>query len=288
MKSNDLTIERLFNAPITQVWKAITEKDLMKQWNFNLEEFKPKVGFKFQFTGGPSPEKQYVHLCEIKEVIVNQKLSYSWRYQGYEGKSLVTFELFEEGNKTLLKLTHSGLETFPKSNPDLAVHNFEAGWDSLVNVSLKDFLETNYNNSLVVKSEIEKVYKAITNHISDWWTEDFSGSSNKINDEFTVRFGTTFKTMKVTELIPNERVVWLCIDTLIDIPELQNNTEWKDTTIVWELQNDDEATKITLTHIGLTPDVKCYTICEQGWESFLNSLQLFVETNSGLPFKKTI
>ena len=141
MKSKDLIIERIFNAPIEQVWKALIEKDLMKQWYFDLEEFKPKVGFTFQFTGGPSPEKQYLHLCEITQVVPNQKLSYTWRYAGYEGNSLVSFELFEEGNKTLLKLTHSGLETFPKTNPDLAVHNFEEGWNSILNVALKDFVE---------------------------------------------------------------------------------------------------------------------------------------------------
>lgn len=141
MKSKDLIIERIFNAPIEQVWKALTEKDLMKQWYFDLEEFKPEVGFTFQFTGGPSPEKQYLHLCEVTQVVPNHKLSYTWRYAGYEGNSLVSFELFEEGNKTLLKLTHSGLETFPKTNPDLAVHNFEEGWNSILNISLKDFLE---------------------------------------------------------------------------------------------------------------------------------------------------
>src|SRR5690606_9972908 len=131
-----------------------------------------------------------------------------------------------------------------------------------------------------------KTFKALTQQIDNWWTEDFKGSSDNLNDEFTVQFGTTFKTMKVMELIPNQRVVWLCIDTLIDLPELQNNTEWKGTKIVWELENEIETTKITLTHFGLTPQVKCYSICEQGWESFLNSLKQFVETNIDLPFKK--
>ncbi len=286
MKNTDLIIERLFNAPIHQVWEAITDKDLMKQWYFNLVEFKPEVGFKFQFTAGESSQKQYVHICEITEVIKNQKLSYTWRYDGYEGNSLVTFELFENGGKTLLKLTHAGLETFPKTNPDLAVHNFAEGWNKIVDLGLGNFLEANYTNSLLIKSDVEKVYEAITNHICDWWSEDYSGTSNSLDDEFTVRFGTTFKTIKVTEVIPNQKIVWLCIDTLIDIPELQNNTEWKGTKIVWELQNDNETTKITLIHFGLTPEVKCYSICEQGWESFLNSLKQLLETNCGLPFKK--
>ncbi|MFD2292449.1 SRPBCC domain-containing protein [Mariniflexile gromovii] len=136
-----------------------------------------------------------------------------------------------------------------------------------------------------LKKNSENVYKAITQQIDKWWTEDFLGSSKKVNEEFTIRFGTTFKTLKVTELTPNKKVVWTCIDTLIDIPELPNNTEWKGTEIVWNLDNNATNTKISLTHIGLTPKVKCYNICEKGWVSFLDSLKLFVETGKGSPFQ---
>lgn len=70
---------------------------------------------------------QYLHLCEITEVVPEKKLTYSWRYNGYEGNSFVTFELFEQESKTLLILTHKGLETFPKENKDFAMENFEKG-----------------------------------------------------------------------------------------------------------------------------------------------------------------
>jgi len=32
MKNKDLIVERVCNAPIQLVWRAITENDLMKQW----------------------------------------------------------------------------------------------------------------------------------------------------------------------------------------------------------------------------------------------------------------
>lgn len=150
---------------------------------------------------------------------------------------------------------------------------------------MSDISKTDYQNTFLVKTNANSAFKALTMHIDKWWTEDFTGLSDQLNDEFTVRFGTTFKTMKIQELIPNEKVAWVCINTLIDIPELQNNTEWKDTKIVWELQNDSETTKITLTHFGLTPEVACYEICEKGWESFLESLTNFLETGKGTPYK---
>lgn len=140
MKNEPLVLERTFNAPIDKVWKAITDKDNMKQWYFDLAEFRPEVGFEFQFTGG-TEEHSYLHLCRITEVEPGRKLTYSWRYEGYAGNSFVTFELFPEGDKTRLKLTHTGLETFPASNPDLRRENFEAGWTQIIGTNLKDYLE---------------------------------------------------------------------------------------------------------------------------------------------------
>jgi uncharacterized protein YndB with AHSA1/START domain len=140
MKPEPFVIERVFNAPVEKVWQAITDKQQMKLWYFDLTEFKPEVGFEFEFTGGP-PEKSYLHLCKITEVVVGKKLQYSWRYAGYEGNSFVTFELFAEEDKTRLKLTHEGLETFPASNPDFAKKNFVAGWTEIIGTRLKEFVE---------------------------------------------------------------------------------------------------------------------------------------------------
>lgn len=140
MKAEPFIIERIYDAPIERVWKAITDKDDMKQWYFDLPEFKPVVGFEFQFEGGPE-DRKYLHLCKITEVIKGKKLTYTWRYDGYEGNSFVSFELFAEGEKTRLKLTHEGLETFPLDNPDFAKSNFVAGWTEIVGSSLKTFLE---------------------------------------------------------------------------------------------------------------------------------------------------
>lgn len=142
MKNQPIIVERIFNAPVKKVWKGITDKDEMKKWYFDLSEFRPEKGFKFEFTGGDTKGKLYLHLCEITEVVPNQKLSYSWRYDGIEGNSLVTFELFEQDDKTLLRLTHEGVETFISDNPDFARGSFEKGWDHIINISLKNYLES--------------------------------------------------------------------------------------------------------------------------------------------------
>jgi len=141
MEDKNLVVERLFKVDRKLVWQAITEKELMKQWYFDLEEFHAVVGFRFEFMGGEPNGKQWKHLCEITEVIPENKLTYSWKYEGYEGISFVTFELFDEGNNTRLKLTHRGIDSFPAGIPELAIHNFEQGWDHIINISLNEFLE---------------------------------------------------------------------------------------------------------------------------------------------------
>jgi uncharacterized protein YndB with AHSA1/START domain len=135
-------IERTLKAPITKVWKAITNKDEMKRWYFDIAEFKPEVGFEFRFSGGDE-NKQYLHVCRITEVIHGKKIAYTWQYPGYGGNSKVTFELFEEGqNQTKIKLTHEGLETFPKDNPNFAKESFAEGWTHIIGKLLKEHVES--------------------------------------------------------------------------------------------------------------------------------------------------
>ena len=134
-----VVIERTFNAPVARVWKALTAVDQMRVWYFDLKEFRPEVGFEFEFTV-EHEGNSYHHLCQITEVIPQKKIAYTWRYAGDEGNSLVTIELFAEGNITRLKLTHEGLETFPKT-PAYARKNFEAGWTAIIGAELKKFVE---------------------------------------------------------------------------------------------------------------------------------------------------
>jgi len=134
-----VVIERTFNAPVGRVWKALTDVEEMRQWYFNLKQFKAEVGFEFEFVV-EHEGTTYHHLCKVTEVIPQKKIAYTWRYKGHEGDSLVTFELFADGDETRLKLTHQGLETFPKTAA-FARKNFEAGWTAIIGSELKQFLE---------------------------------------------------------------------------------------------------------------------------------------------------
>jgi uncharacterized protein YndB with AHSA1/START domain len=142
-KTNDLAeaivVERIYDAPVGRVWAALTDANEMRQWYFDLKEFKPEIGFEFDFVV-EHEGNSYHHLCKVREVIPQKKIAYTWRYKGQPGDSLVTFELFPEGDKTRLQLTHTGIETFPKT-PAYERKNFEAGWTAIIGSDLKQFVE---------------------------------------------------------------------------------------------------------------------------------------------------
>jgi uncharacterized protein YndB with AHSA1/START domain len=132
-------IERTLNAPVARVWRALTDVEQMRQWYFDLKEFEPKVGFEFKFAV-EHEGNIYRHICRVTEVTPEKKIAYTWRYEDQPGDSLVTFELFGEGGKTRIQVTHTGIETFPKT-PAYAPKNFEAGWTQLIGTELKQFVE---------------------------------------------------------------------------------------------------------------------------------------------------
>lgn len=140
MKQEPLVIERSYQTSLEKLWQAITDPAQMKQWYFDMQNFWPEAGTEFSFTG-ENEGVVYVHLCKITEVIPNKKLSHTWTYKDYEGASLLTWELFDEGAMARVKLTHEGLETFPQDKKDFSRESFTAGWNHILGTSLKEFLD---------------------------------------------------------------------------------------------------------------------------------------------------
>src|SRR4029077_203697 len=100
---------------------------------------KPQVGIEFAFLV-EHERTTYEHRCRVTGLITQQKIAYTWRYTREPGNSLSTVELCAEGDKTRLKLRHSGIETFPKT-PAYARKNFETGWTAILDSELKQFVE---------------------------------------------------------------------------------------------------------------------------------------------------
>jgi len=142
MKNEPVVVERVYNATPQTVWEAITDLNKMQQWYFPmLTAFEPEIGFETRFDVLQG-EKVFVHIWKITEVEPGKKISYEWKFGGYPGNSVVTWELFPVGDQTKLILTHTGLETFRGDlHPDLAIHNFKEGWTHFIGTALKEYVE---------------------------------------------------------------------------------------------------------------------------------------------------
>ena len=92
-KTNDLAeaiiVERTFDAPLGRVWTALTDVNEMRQWYFDLKEFKPEIGCEFDFVV-EHEGNTYHHLCKVTDVIPQKKIAYT-------GDTKVSREILSSG-----------------------------------------------------------------------------------------------------------------------------------------------------------------------------------------------
>ena len=142
---------------------------------------------------------------------------------------------------------------------------------------------TDYQKTFIINKPASEVYAAITEHIADWWSNDLNGAAATAGDSFNIAFNNTRKTFEIAEVVRNKRVVWKCTKAYIDMASLENKVEWVGTRLIWTLDAADNGTALTFLHEGLNQSFQCYTVCELGWDYFLQSLQAYLETGKGTP-----
>ncbi len=145
--------------------------------------------------------------------------------------------------------------------------------------------EQDYTVSITVNATPQEAFKSI-NSVSKWWTENLEGSSQKLDDEFTVRFGDVHvSTQKLVEVIPDKKVVWLVTDSKLNF--VKDKHEWTDTKISFEIAEKGGKTQINFTHIGLVPQVECYSGCTNAWGQYIKgSLFKLLTEGKGTPTLK--
>jgi Activator of Hsp90 ATPase homolog 1-like protein len=133
----------------------------------------------------------------------------------------------------------------------------------------------NYSATIEVEQSPEDVFNHI-NNVSNWWATkefkgQFEGHSTKLNDEFVVRFADAhYSKIKLVEVIPNKKIVWLVMDSKIDWIK-KDKTEWTNTRMIFDISTKGDKTVLVFTHEGLVPEQECYVKCEQGWDMLIKT-----------------
>jgi len=124
------------------------------------------------------------------------------------------------------------------------------------------------NHTILVDQTPEEAFNAI-NNVRGWWTGDISGSTDKLNEEFTYRYKDFhYSKQKITELIPGKKVVWLITDSSLEF--LKKKDEWVGTKVIFDINKKGDKTEVRFTHLGIGPSVECYDKCYNAWGSYVN------------------
>jgi hypothetical protein len=144
---------------------------------------------------------------------------------------------------------------------------------------------TDFSTTLVVDQSPMEVFDAINNP-RGWWSEEIEGGTDKLSDEFIYHYKDIhYCKMKVVELVPGQKVVWLVLDNYFKFTE--DKSEWKGTKIIFDISRKGDQTGIRFTHEGLVPEYECYEICREAWTNYATgSLRSLIATGEGQPNPK--
>lgn len=139
-----------------------------------------------------------------------------------------------------------------------------------------------FTTSFSVDQSPKDAFDAI-NDPRAWWSAEIEGGADRVGAEFDYHFQDLHRCkIRVTELIPGQRVSWLVVDNYFSFTE--DKTEWKDTTIHFDISEEDGRTTVVFTHVGLTPEYECYGACSEGWGYYINtSLRNLIASGEGAP-----
>lgn len=142
--------------------------------------------------------------------------------------------------------------------------------------------EQSYTTVLTVQKPPRQVFDSICD-VRGWWGNDVEGRTDAVGAEFTFRGQDQHRAqIKVTELVPGERVVYRVLENYFAFATDQD--EWKDNELVFEISPLGEGSEMRFTQVGLVPEYECFEACSNAWGSFIGkSLRNLIATGQGEP-----
>jgi hypothetical protein len=307
MTTSDFTTTLSVDQTPKEAFNAIN--NVRGWWSEEIEGSTDKLNDEFTY------HYEDVHYCKMKlvEVVPDKKVvwlvldnHFNFTKDSSEWKgTTICFEVSQNDKETLIRFTHVGLvpayecydicrdawtNYIQNSLRGLIITgkgqpNPKGGRNSYQERVSKKMNEQGFHAGFWVNATAHEAFKGI-NGVSRWWTENVEGSSQKLNDEFTVRFGDVhYSRQKLVEVIPDRKIVWLITDSNLSFLKVKN--EWTNTRISFEISRKGNQTQVDFTHIGLVPEIECYPDCSNAWSQYIQvSLQNLIATGKGKPDHK--
>ncbi len=115
-----LVVKRTFKAPVERVYAAWTDAEQMKRWfapgdmSVPMAEADVREGGRYRVQMSESGSDCAFHTTGgvYREVIPNERLVFTWQWQGSELETMVTLEFKSlSANETELTLIHEGFDS---------------------------------------------------------------------------------------------------------------------------------------------------------------------------------
>jgi len=241
--------------------------DVPKYWPEEMEGECTKLNDEFIFRSGDShySKNKVVEFVPDKKIVwlVTESIRKTDNYD-WTGTKMI-FELTPKSDNTQLKFTYDGV--ILENEYDRLVYIC----DLVIKDRLYNFLtsDNSYTTNIEVTRSSHEVFRRITTDIAKWWGgKDLEGNSEKLNDEFIIDHpGSHYSKQKLIEIIPDKKIAWLVTES--KMPWLQDDAEWTNTKMIFDITSKGENTVLHFTHEGLTPEKECYARCSEGWDTVI-------------------
>jgi len=144
-----------------------------------------------------------------------------------------------------------------------------------------------FTTTIAVDATPQKVFNAV-NNVRGWWSENIVGNTDQPDSEFLYHYQDVHRSkMRITEFVPDKKVVWHVLDNYFKFTK--DETEWKDTHVIFEISQQNGKTQLKFTHQGLVPEYECFQICHDAWTHYIQgSLKELIETGKGKPTPRDV
>jgi uncharacterized protein YndB with AHSA1/START domain len=118
--TRSVVIEREMPYPPEKIWRALTQPHLIEEWLMK-NDFRPVVDHRFTLSADWGAVA-----CQVREVVPNKTLSYTWAAYGLE--SVVTWTLTPTSSGTSLRMEQAGFRV----DQQQAYQGAQYGWQKFL------------------------------------------------------------------------------------------------------------------------------------------------------------